>query len=324
MTNMNVEAYTSANIFPTKVILNKEVISDLGKIRPIHLQINPTNLCNLDCHFCSCKKRNKTEEIDLELLKTIMRQATICGCKAVTITGGGEPCLYAYINELIDFINSDLSLKIGMVSNGTVFDNLETYSEITWLRISHSDYRPFDKKYYNKLEKAVLKGQSIDWAFSYVISAKPNFEIMTKVIQFANDHNFTHVRLVSDLINLDNIMDMDSLKEEIRSRNVDDSLVIYQSRKKSVHGRKKCLISLLKPVIGVDGLIYPCCGSQYAKTPPTYDYDATMCMGAGKDIKKIYQEQQYFDGSDCTTCYYDEYNILLDKMITPINHEEFV
>jgi organic radical activating enzyme len=324
MENKNLASYTSANIFPVKVLLNKDIISDSGKIRPSHVHVNPTNLCNLDCHFCSCKKRNKTKEIDLDLLKEIMWRLAVCGCKAVTITGGGEPCLYTHVNELVDFAGNNLFLKIGFVSNGISLNRIETYSNIEWLRISHSDYRPFDKKYQDKLEKAISSGQSVDWAFSYVVTAKPNFETMAKVIQFANEHDFTHVRLVPDLINLDNIPDMAFIKKEMRNRNVNDSIVIYQGRKQFVRGRSKCLISLLKPVVGADGLMYPCCGAQCAKTPPAYDYDATMCMGAGLNIEEIYQKQQYFDGSGCTTCYYDEYNVLLNKLITPISHKEFV
>jgi len=322
MPNKKIESYTAAGIFPTKVILNKYCISDSGKIRPIHIQINPTNACNLNCHFCSCGKRDKSKKIAFPLMKKIIYQAYTCGCRAVTITGGGEPCLYLRINGLIDYIY-DLGIKVGLVSNGIALDKIDTHSKITWLRISHSDYRTFGKDYTNDLEKNISLGQNIDWAFSYVISEKPNFPTIARVIDFANAHNFTHVRLVSDLLNLDNVMGMETIREKLKGMGVDDKIVIYQGRKMPVRGRKKCLISLLKPVVGVDGLLYPCCGFQYSKDPPANDYDETMCMGEGLRLPRMYQDQQYFDGSKCTRCYYDEYNILLDKLIEPIDHLEF-
>ena len=84
------------------------------------------------------------------------------------------------------------------------------------------------------------------------------------------------------------------------------------------------LISLLKPVIGADGLLYPCCGTQYAMFPPPGDYDDLMCMGPAIELYSIYQEQKHFDGSQCVRCYYDEYNALLEQIIIPLEHKEFV
>jgi len=322
---MKAESYTAASVFPIKVVLNKTAVSDLRKIRPIHLQINPTNRCNLNCSFCSCSERDKSKEIDFDLIRAIITKAAGCGCKAVTITGGGEPCLYTYINELIDFIGGS-SLKIGLVTNGTSFDKLkhDTYSKITWLRISHSDYRPFNKEYRDKIEKAISIGTSVDWAFSYVVTTIPKPETIIKIINFSNDNGITHIRLVSDILDTESEYSMDSIKKILYTSGVDTSLIIYQSRKVYVKGRKKCLISLLKPVVGVDGCLYPCCGVQFSRIPPANDYNDSVCMGKGMDIDKLYKEQLYYDGSDCARCYYDEYNVLLDKMTAKIEHIDFV
>ena len=318
-------SYTSANIFPVKLLKSMDVPDRFGKIQPIHIQLNPTNVCNLSCSFCSCAKRDKKIELKYEYLKGIMQDAALLGCRAVTITGGGEPLLYPKINELIHFLYN-LNIQIGLVTNGTMFEKLDsgTLKKITWIRISHTDSRPFDLKYRRYLTGYILDSAMVDWAFSYVISDKPDFDNICQVVNYANTKQFTHIRIVSDLLDLEHVPDMDLIKETLNNAGVPDDLVIYQGRKKFVHGRKKCLISLLKPVIGADGNLYPCCGAQYAKDPPPGDYDETMCMGIAADLYEIYQGQRYFDGSQCVRCYYDDYNSLLEQMIEPIEHEEFI
>ena len=319
-------SYTSANIFPVKLLKSKDVPDRFGKIKPIHIQLNPTNVCNLNCSFCSCSNRDKKIELKYEYLQGIMKDAALLGCRAVTITGGGEPLLYPKINELIHFLYN-LNIQIGLVTNGTMFEKLhfESIKKIRWIRISHTDSRVFDFKYAGYLTKYILHTENVDWAFSYVLSDKPNLGNIVQVVNYANKKQFTHVRIVSDLLDLKHTPDMDIIKEALNHAfGVPDDLVIYQGRKEFVKGRKKCLISLLKPVIGADGNLYPCCGAQYAKDPPPGDYDETMCMGIAADLYEIYQGQRYFDGSQCVRCYYDDYNSLLEQMIEPIEHEEFL
>lgn len=81
-------SYTAASVFPSKVLIHKKLNEELRekkKIIPIHIQLNPTNICNLDCHFCSCANRNKGIELPYEDVMEIMTKAKKVGCEAVTI-----------------------------------------------------------------------------------------------------------------------------------------------------------------------------------------------------------------------------------------------
>jgi len=321
-----IESYTAADAFPTKLIQNKNVINMFGRIIPYHIQLYPTNVCNLNCDFCSCANRNNKDELLLEDIKDVVSVAWKLGCKAVTISGGGEPTLHPHINEIIKHITS-LGLKVGITTNGVTLNKIDKVNlkeNITWLRISHSDLRNWTKDYQVHISDILKYCNSVDWGFSYVITDNINFEMLKDVVSFSNKNNASYVRIVSDLLNLDIIGDMATIREYLHSHNVDDSIVIYQGRKKFHPGAEKCLISLLKPVINADGNIYPCCGVQYARKVPSLNCDTEMSMGPIQNLELIYKEQKYFNGNQCVKCYYNDYNYILNKLTSKVKHEDFL
>lgn len=319
-------SYAAASLFPMKILLNDSLIKHIrnNKMIPIvHLQLNPTNRCTRNCSYCSCSEREKSLELPHRRIMNIMKKAKKYGCQSVTITGGGEPLMHQKINEIIRDIHG-LGIEIGLVSNGDLLKKLtnESLEKIRWCRISLSDYGPFNEIFIYNLEKHIDRGPAVDWSFSYVLCKEPEYEKLARAIKFANENNFTHVRVVSDLLDLENVPDMEVVKKEMERMGVDDRLVNYQGRKDFGLGDERCLISLLKPVIGADGYIYPCCGTQYALKEPSKDYEKTMRMG--KDLEKLYHNQSYFNGSACAKCYYKDYNYLLNLLLTKIKHIDFV
>ena len=313
-------SFTSANVYPVK-LFKAEVLSVDKKIIPIHIQLILTNKCNLNCAFCSCQDRNQKQELSISKVNEIIKTYSSLGCKAVTITGGGEPLLHKNINNIIKSFH-DHKIKIGLVTNGLCLDMLEkdTYQYINWIRISFDDNRQFDQLMINKLNKVVPNQTSVDWSFSYVITKSVNCKNIQRVVDYANQNKFTHVRLVTNILDVENIIDMSVIKENISN----DDIVLYQGRKQYTAGSCKCLISLLKPVIDAGGQIYPCCGTQYAKEGQQLDYNTDMSMGGIGRIKTLYEQQLFFDGSRCKKCYYRDYNEVLSILLSNIEHKEFV
>jgi len=257
-----------------------------------------------------------------DYLKT-MEFFAASGCRAVTITGGGEPTLHKNINKILSGTAS-LGLQMGMVTNGLSINSVNDYEMrlLTWCRISFSDDREFSQQFICNIIDAINAAPEVDWAFSYVLTAKPNYVNLARLIVLANELKFTHVRIVTDLLDLDGVPDMGEVKTKLAELGVNDSLVIYQGRKEYTPGAKRCLISLIKPVISADGGWYPCCGVQYAQDTPSADFDASMCMG--KDYREITKNQHNFDGSQCVRCYYGDYNQTLAAIIDPVAHGFFV
>ena len=287
--------------------------------------------------MCSCSARDRNLELSHDEIMETMRTARELGCESCTVTGGGEPLMVPRVNEMIRDIKR-LGIFIGIVPNGTLLERLETrvLNSITWIRISSSDLLESElgkigitlEEWLAKIRHTVRRGKRVDWAFSHVICGEPNFALIKRLVRFANDNGFTHVRLVNDIFNADRLEgSMGLVREYLKSNNVDDSRVNYQARSTWTKGTKECYISLLKPVIGADGYWYPCCGTQYALINPTRDYERTMRMSEKRcsdGLREIVENQLYFDGSVCDKCYYDNYNWALKVLLSEIRHLEFV
>lgn len=311
-------SYTAAGCFPTKLL--QQAVVQKGKIVPYHVQLNPTNACNLRCPFCSCSERERELSVPMSEMMEMIRMFAGLGTRAVTITGGGEPMLYPNLNEMIRTCNGH-GIAVGLVTNGTLLGRLE--EQPTWVRISFDDLRALDRRFAQTVESAVRWLPESDWAFSYVLGSKPKIPTIKGVLKLAADNGFTHVRLVSDLLDLEAVPDMQQMQRLLRDAN-GEPLVIYQGRKQYTAGRTDCLISLAKPVVGADGNLYPCCGTQYAIDPPPRDYAAVMSMGHWREFPAVFNEQRHFDGSICSRCYYDDYNMALGLMTTPVAHGVFI
>lgn len=310
------DSYTSADVFPTKILHNKILRDD--KIIPLHIQVIPTNDCNLSCNFCSCSDRDKEKKLSLEQILKLIDDARDLGTKAMTITGGGEPLIYPHINTTIDYAGKN-NIEVGLVTNGILLNKLMYHDNLTWCRISVSDDR---SPTYTGIKNALKVNPDTDWAFSYVVTNNPNWKNMRKVIEFGNKYNFSHIRLVSDLLDLENVPDAVEVKIHTHHSDIKGN-VIYQGRKEPDAGTKDCYISLLKPVISPEG-IFPCCGTQYAIAGERKDMVNKMKMGEVKDFKSIIEKQRNFDGSNCDTCYYGQYNDALNKMQSKPEHRRFV
>ena len=318
-TDSRIASYTAAGVFPAK-ILTANIIRD-KHIVPYHIQVCPTNRCNLKCDFCSCADRDKETEMPFDEMKEMLGMFSDRGTKAMTITGGGEPLLYPQINEMIDIANN-LNIKSGMVTNGIEIPRLTT-NKLVWLRLSFSDSRKAGDMFVENLEKARELLADTTWSLSYVVTRKPDFEKLAWALWLAKHLNFTYIRLVSDLLDVDAVPPMVEIRSALKGV-PGEELVIYQDRKEHTPGRERCLISLLKPVISAHGNIYPCCGAQYAIPGSKRDYTETMTMGNWRDFDEIYKQQYHYDGSRCSVCYYDSYNTLLDLMVQHREHEDFV
>ena len=312
---MDSKSYTSASVFPIKLVTDEDIIRHVKDrhIEPTHVQFYPTNKCPYNCSFCSCKNRDKSLEWTLQQMYDITTTFSNLGMKACTISGGGDPLAFPYIESMLQHIWI-CGVAIGLVTNARLLSKIdkEMLSYLTWCRISLNSETQLDL---DKLEENLVPG--VDWAFSFVLTPDIDYKYFIECVALAERKKFTHIRVVDDIIN--NTDNMDELNNKISS-----PLIIWQGRKKVERGNKRCLLSLIKPVVAPDGNVYPCCGAQFRKNPPALDLCAEDSMG--NNYWDIWDNQKYFDGSSCTNCYYTKYNesMAMIENSAKLEHKKFI
>ncbi len=338
--------FQSANAPPYRLLLNDAVthyIKKTKKIIPVHLQIYPTNICNFSCSMCSCSGRDKSLSLKYTDLWQVIqdlgkaRKGIYPYLQAVTLSGGGEPLAYLDFQNLINTLNH-WDVDIGMATNGTLLTKWPSYlwSKITWCRISSSSevHRQLAsigmtvEDWLRRIDVAVQTNKNVGWAFSHVLTAnsdRTSYDTLAKITKYANENGFDGVRVVTDLVDLKHAPEMSEVKAELKKREIDDHLVIYQDRKAYTRGQNPCYISLLKPVINPDGYLFACCGWQYSLGEKSgHGNDPSMRMGRMEDLMEMVEKQQFWDGRKCAVCYYSQYNIALKYLLSDIRHLGFV
>jgi organic radical activating enzyme len=321
-------SFSAADIIPVKLLQSVDVVKsirDKRVIPPIHVQFIPTNKCNLNCDFCSCSKVDRKIEMSLESAYNIVEILKLLGTKAVTITGGGDPMMHPYISDILNFFYKE-GIKVGMVTNGILLPKLPVTdaNKMVWCRISHGDYRPFDFKYSTKLSNYINSTKGVGWAFSYVVGKNPDIEKLSRMIHFAAVHDFTHIRVVADLLHPEDVLMAEVEKALEYHVKITTMPIIFQRREQAEQG-SDCFICYLKPLIGADTKVYTCCGAQYAFGNPTRDLPKELRLGSAFDLQKIIEGSAIpFNGSICKRCYYGSYNSTLKTMLLPVQHQEFL
>ena len=157
---------------------------------------------------------------------------------------------------------------------------------------------------------------------NFIITKNIDYDYLEKLINFALNNNFTHVRITDDLCNIS-----DNIRKETEQRirkSFFSSRVYFQDRNDYNKGQQKCYMPLIKPVLGADGNIYPCCGIQYSEQSGNLNYSKNNSMG--NDINDIWDNQKTFNGLKCKQCYNDSYNRIIDSLSQSKNliHKEFI
>lgn len=309
---MNSISYTSAGQLPIKLLQCKNAIVN-GKIVPYHLQLIPTNRCNGNCPWCSCAKVDRSQELSFSEIRDLLFYFGQLGTKAITITGGGEPTIHKSYEDIISMCEQ-LKFKVGMTTNGLLLENnfhKITNEVLTWLRLSIIDDNPIDRII------NISEGlPDVKIGISFTVPETVNIKLAEEICKIIHlIKNITHIRFVQDILNP---IDLSMQVIESKCKRLTNK-AIFQYRSKFSCGTEKCLISLLKPLVGADGYIYPCCGVQYAtKEDRLLPLKFRMCHWSK------FHKTTHFNGSICKKCYYEKYNNYLEVLTMPLEHEDFL
>lgn len=170
-----------------------------------YLRIILTNRCNLKCFFCHKEglQEDSSFDIDYELLKTYIIIFIKCGIRKIKFMGG-EPTLYPYLIDLIEFIYSiDTSIDISVISNGIMApEKLDALinSHVNRVNISLHGYylKEFCRITGGTVQKLQTLLNTVDildkhnklGKINYVLLKDINIDEFLSVLKFIHEHNY--------------------------------------------------------------------------------------------------------------------------------------
>jgi len=103
---------------------------------PFHVELQPSDRCNLRCFFCSTKSFRRDDELDFATLSSLVDEMAELGTRSVGIAGGGEPLAHPDSVALLDRIHARGLRVSNVTTNGTFLHGpiaeaiLETCDEV--------------------------------------------------------------------------------------------------------------------------------------------------------------------------------------------------
>jgi len=319
------ETFTSTG---NKILHHPEVIKYLKakQNRAVVLHIMPTEVCNLNCIFCSVAKRGKEgnlyPDLTMEQIKFVVETLVERNLKAVILSGGGEPTLYPQINELIEYLRVR-NLEVGLITNGVPLKNItkKNLDKLSWVRVSINTIDYIDDFELPEFGKNTTFGMSYVWN---PLSEK-RFETVKKYIKRTNPE---YVRLLPDCNLEDNELEeghkeLHKLAEELGKP--------YFHQYKVHKAPKECHLGRVHPVLYTDGMIYPC-DSVVLNSPKEdkkFHQEYAICpWDKIRDFMKGTIEGSLIDTKKCPNCVFYKQNKLLYEIIYedrgPAKHLNFI
>jgi len=214
----------------------------------ISTHISPEGSCNLNCRYCSVKKRNKHYRIELNVIKDYIDKLITRGLKATIITGGGEPTLYPKINELIEFLLKR-KLSIALITNGTMLKRVRNLDSFSWIRISYNKDA--------KIDVPLLKRTLLGFSFIYNNEPISYFEDVAKVARYFGGK---YIRVLPNCLYFGDEF-LEKHKEiEKKLKEIGDPIFFHQPKMHMCPDVDICHQAFFRPYLSeVDGgTVYPC------------------------------------------------------------------
>ena len=326
---------------------------------PISTSINLTNICNHRCPDCMVINmlHSTTHDkltIPYDRACQIIKELAQAGVKTINLGGGGDPSMYKELSKIIRLINS-LGMECSVTTNATNLsdEDIQTFAECcSWVRISlDADSPEIYKLTHAQSEKSFNKTiNNIKHICDYKKAIKSEIEVSTAYL--VGPHT---IKGISNFVNLSKSLGVDHVRirpffthgdekpfteEDIskidteyeKSMKLDaDNFKVYFSYERmdavldtKVYKIPPCNIHHFHAQISSDQKMWVCCHH--------LDVDG-FCVGdlSDKTFEEVWKSDQRkrvyqnIDYSQCPTpCQYHRSNELLDKLSTPIKHENFV
>jgi Radical SAM superfamily len=329
--------YTSTG---DKILYHPEAIADLRcmKNHPIVLHVMPTERCSLRCSFCSVAHRgvngNLYPDLKLSQIMGVVYDLIPMGLKAVILSGGGEPTLYAQLNILLEMLYRD-GLQVGIITNGLYFNetvSAENRQKLSWVRVSANtlDQRP-------NLPLPIL-GPETTLGLSYILCRETTHETIGRIknlveIGIVQGKPISYIRMLPDC----NLPTADLEEAHAKLAEIVAQLgAPFFHQMKLLSTPEQCHLGRVHPVLYTSGEIFACDSNVLNKIDGEKKFDSRYALCQWDEVKEFYQKPisgSLVDTSLCPNCVFCRQNELIKDIIegkelphplTDVQHVNFV
>jgi len=230
----------------------------------------------------------------MEQIREYLDQLIPLGLKAVIISGGGNPILYKYFNDLVNYIHFK-GLKIGLITNGMPLKDYDgrkswknvlpaTLDKLTWVRISMSGFDHEENEVYvPDIDKSkTTLGFSYVYHDAYIVPEEPHHgkvsteydllqlglravrvvhgiaridELTMRIADMVRTHTPRYVRLLPNCLE-PSLIESRCTELQKMADFIDPRVVFVQYKPPAAPSA--CYLGYLHPVLNTDGYVYPC------------------------------------------------------------------
>jgi organic radical activating enzyme len=328
-----IDEYTSSW---KKFLKHPNQLANYATCRPgtiISSHISPTAMCNMKCEYCSFMGREKNKSISLKVLGDYIHDVHSMGCKAIVLTGGGEPMMYPDIIPLIKTI-LNYRMQIGIITNGYNLHDVITYP-YAWIRISINNNEQFFSEIIKTKDSIGFGGTK---GFSLILSENNKKIANTYVEKLLNKYNAAYVRLLPDCFQDAEEFEesYDDIYKWLGPKYIKDKRFMVQKKIKKAPDSTICHQSFFRPFLSEydGGTIFPCDSVTHMSSLRRFEEKYALCKA--RDIKELMNYhifQQFNPSKDCTQCTFSgTVNAINDVVLTGMiqktderfDHENFV
>jgi MoaA/NifB/PqqE/SkfB family radical SAM enzyme len=329
------ENFTSTGL---KLLRHPDVLHDMqqGNPRPIVCHVMPTSKCNLKCTYCSVRNR-PPEQLSLDDVLTFLGRLSERKLQAVIISGGGNPLLWPDLSECIISAHNDLGLEVGLITNGgteKIWEGLtaEATNCLRWIRWSLSaiDTYSINQSSWD-LVPPPHRHDGLTYGCSYIWSdySEEHFTQTLDLLEAIPTQGIDlrapeYIRLLPDCTDVGKLRYRIGFLADIA--NMLGSPPFF-AQNKLPKAPQRCWLGWVHPVLNTDGYVYPC---DSLVLNPGADHhfhsdwrqchmDEVLEWYDDGGLRSLVKPQEM-----CPNCVFTRQNEILDAVMMPIPHEEFI